>query len=104
MVDFVRVASAGEIGEGEIKAYEVADTWVAVARSEGTLYAFEDECTHAHCPLSRGFVEGRQIECDCHGAMFDLRSGEVTKPPASEPITIYDVKEDGGDVLVAVTP
>jgi 3-phenylpropionate/trans-cinnamate dioxygenase ferredoxin subunit len=104
MVDVVRVASAGEIGEGEVKAYQVGDTWVGVTRSEGTLYAFEDECTHAHCPLSRGLVERGQIECDCHGALFDLRTGAVTKPPATKPITIYEVKQDGGDVLVAVNP
>lgn len=102
MTDFVRVATTAEIGEGDIQAYNVAGTWVAVARSEGQLHAFADECTHAECPLSRGFVEDGQVECDCHGAMFDLSSGAVTKPPATEPIAIYEVQEDGPDVLVAV--
>lgn len=102
MSAYTRVAGAAGIAEGEIKAFEVNGTWVGVTRAEGQLYAFRDECTHAECPLSRGFVEGTEIECDCHGATFDLRTGAVVKPPASEPIPVYPVTEDGNDLLVGL--
>jgi 3-phenylpropionate/trans-cinnamate dioxygenase ferredoxin subunit len=102
MSDFVKVATVWDIAEGEARAFQVGQEWVGVARSDGRLYAFRDECSHAECPLSRGLVEDGQIECECHGAMFDLRTGEATKPPAVRPVPVYEVREEQGDVLVAV--
>ena len=40
--------------EGEMVTTEVDGTVVAVARVDGALYAFADECTHAACSLSDG--------------------------------------------------
>lgn len=99
-----RVGAAEKIAEGEVQAYELDGTWVAVARSEGSLYAFLDECTHAECPLSKGIVEDGQIECDCHGAMFELRTGAVTRAPATRPIPVYPVDVDGGEIVVTLQP
>jgi 3-phenylpropionate/trans-cinnamate dioxygenase ferredoxin subunit len=97
-----RVGAAEGIAEGEVRAYELDGTWVAVVRSEGSLHAFLDECTHGECPLSKGSVEDGQIECDCHGAMFDVRTGAVTRPPATRPIPVYPVHVDGGEIVVTL--
>lgn len=102
MTDAVRVMRDEDLAEGDVTAFDLDGTWVAVARSQGEVHAFLDECTHAECPLSKGLVEDGQIECDCHGAMFDLRTGGVTRPPATRPIPVYPVTVEGGDTLVAV--
>lgn len=102
MDGYLRVAGSDEIPEGEARSFEVGGTFIAVARTGRGLYAFDDECTHDECPLSFGFIKEREIECDCHGAMFDMATGEVTKPPAVTPIRVYPVREDGGEVLVQV--
>jgi 3-phenylpropionate/trans-cinnamate dioxygenase ferredoxin subunit len=47
-------------------------------------------------------VEGCEIECWLHGSRFDLRTGKPTSLPATEPVPIYPVKVEGGDVLVDV--
>ncbi len=46
---------------------------VAVARAGGRLYAFDDTCTHEECPLSDGRLTADEVECPCHGSIFDLR-------------------------------
>lgn len=103
MVDRYQAGHDEDFAEGQVRSFDVDGTWIAVARSGGRLYAFDDECTHEECPLSLGIVEDDQIECDCHGAMFDLRTGAVTSPPATEPITVYPVEIDGVDVVVRLT-
>ena len=75
---------------------------VAVVRDGEDWYAVYDECSHAAIALSEGDVEGDQIECWLHGSRFDLRTGKPTGLPATEPVAIYPVKVEGGDVLVDV--
>jgi len=65
---------------------------VAVFNVGGQFYAVEDVCTHDGGTLADGEVEGYEIECPRHGARFDLRTGQVTAPPAYEAITTYAVR------------
>ena len=62
-MSWTRVASADQVDEGDIKAFYLGDLRLAVARSEGALYAFEDVCTHKQCSLSDGDVEGVSLMC-----------------------------------------
>jgi 3-phenylpropionate/trans-cinnamate dioxygenase ferredoxin component len=79
---------------------------LAVVRFEGEVYAIEDLCSHAEVPLSEGDVEefrgAPTIECYLHGSCFDLRTGEPTNLPATEPVPVYPVRVEGDDVLVDV--
>ena len=56
---------------------------VAVARAGGRLYAFDDTCTHEECPLSDGRLTADEVECPCHGSIFDLRTGEARDRPGA---------------------
>lgn len=98
----VRITDAPSVEEGDVVALEVEGVMVAVARSDGQLYAFQDACTHKECPLSTGFVDGTDIECECHGGMFDMRTGEPTRSPAYHPIRVFNVEEEGGDLVIEV--
>ncbi len=100
MAEPVRVASVDDIADGDIQSFQVEDVPVAVANAGGTLYAFHDDCSHQHCPLSDGDVEGDRVVCPCHGSAFDLRTGEVLNPPAAAPIAVYGLRIEGDDVLV----
>lgn len=100
MSEPVRVASVGDIPDGEIRTFEVGGVPVAVANAGGSLYAFHDDCSHQHCPLSDGDLEGDRVVCPCHGSAFDLRTGDVLNPPAATPIAVYTLRLDGDDVLV----
>ncbi|MGA9935115.1 MAG: Rieske 2Fe-2S domain-containing protein [Nitrososphaeraceae archaeon] len=41
-----------------------------------------------------------EVECPWHGSKFDVRTGEVMSPPASEPEPTYQVKVDGNSILI----
>jgi 3-phenylpropionate/trans-cinnamate dioxygenase ferredoxin subunit len=79
---------------------------VALVRTDDSVFAVSDVCSHAEVSLSEGEVTGCTIECWLHGSRFDLRTGEPSGPPAFEPITTFPVQIEGqGDeavVLVAV--
>ena len=103
MAEFVMVGRAEEIGEGEAKAFPVGGSEIAVSRSNGTLYAFSDICTHRACNLSMGGdVDGTTITCECHGSTFDMATGAVLDGPATEPIATFPVREEGGELQVQV--
>ena len=42
------------------------------------------------------------IECPCHGSQFDITSGEVVNGPAAEPIDVFEVHEEDGQLLVSM--
>jgi nitrite reductase/ring-hydroxylating ferredoxin subunit len=102
MADFVTVGDASEVPEGEVKAFDVNGAEVAVARVGGSLYAFSDICTHRQCNLSMGELDGLDIECECHGSMFDIRTGEVHNPPATERLETFEARETDGQIQIGV--
>ncbi len=42
------------------------------------------------------------IECPLHGSVFDVHTGEVLNPPASQPVRTYPVEIEAGFVKVCV--
>jgi 3-phenylpropionate/trans-cinnamate dioxygenase ferredoxin component len=101
MAEFVTVGEASEVPDGEIKAFDVNGAEIAVARVQGALYAFSDICTHRHCNLATGGeLDGYDIECECHGSMFDIRTGEVHNPPATEPLETFPAQEVDGQIQI----
>jgi 3-phenylpropionate/trans-cinnamate dioxygenase ferredoxin component len=103
MAEFLRVGSLAEIPQGEIRAYDVAGSRVAVLHLDGQVLAFGDECTHRGCSLSEGEADPEGIvTCPCHGSRFDAETGEPTEGPADEPLPVYPARVDDGWVEVAV--
>ncbi len=100
MAKFVKVGRADEIGPGEKKIYEVDGILVVVINLDGEYYCVEDVCTHDGGPLGEGRLDGDQIICPRHGARFDVRTGDALTLPAFEPVPIYQVKVENGDLLV----
>ena len=44
------------------------------------------------CPLSGGLLTGTTITCQCHGSRFDIPTGAVISGPATEALTVYEVR------------
>jgi nitrite reductase/ring-hydroxylating ferredoxin subunit len=102
MGEFVKVANVDDIPSGEAMQVEVGGQPCALVRADGQVFCVHDICTHEHAHLSEGFVEGFEIECPLHGSIFDVRTGEVKSLPATEDLKTFNVKVEGGDVLVEV--
>jgi nitrite reductase/ring-hydroxylating ferredoxin subunit len=102
MPEFVTVAKADEIAEGEVRAFDANGEAVAVANIGGTYFAFGDTCTHRQCSLAEGELEDTTIVCPCHGSEFDIRTGEVVNPPARDPVPHYETKVEDGQIQIAI--
>jgi len=59
---------------------------------------------HAEASIAEGEIwpEECEIECPKHGSAFSLVTGEPVTLPATQPVPVYAVRVDGGDVLVEV--
>jgi nitrite reductase/ring-hydroxylating ferredoxin subunit len=98
-----RVISVDELPMGQLRCLLVGGLPICLAHAEdGNFYAVDDLCSHEHARLSDGWVGGTEIECPRHNAMFDLRTGEPTSLPATDPIRTYPVAVRGDDVFVAL--
>jgi glycine betaine catabolism B len=101
--DFVKVANTKDIQPSQMKEVEVNGENICVANVEGKYYAIGSICTHEGGPLADGTLEGYEVECPWHNSKFDVRTGEVTSPPASEPEPAYEVKVDGNNNILIKT-
>jgi 3-phenylpropionate/trans-cinnamate dioxygenase ferredoxin subunit len=101
----IRICAAGDVPKGTTIRAEVDGTEIAVVHADDdNFYAVYDECSHAAVPLSEGEVDGCTLECWLHGSRFDLRTGEPSGLPATEPVPVYPVEVRDGDVFVSLTP
>ncbi|MGH2705068.1 MAG: non-heme iron oxygenase ferredoxin subunit [Actinomycetota bacterium] len=97
---WVRVASADDLKPGHIAQVFVDEEPVALACVDGEFLATHDICSHEYAEMHDGWIEGDEIECPLHGSRFSMRTGQVRNLPATQPIDVYEVKVDGGDVYV----
>ncbi len=102
MARFVTVARASDLEDGDMQAFELEGTRVAIANVGGAFYAFEDTCTHLRCPLSQGDLEETTVTCPCHFSQFDVTTGDVMTPPALEPVRTYRTRLEGDALQVEV--
>jgi 3-phenylpropionate/trans-cinnamate dioxygenase ferredoxin subunit len=94
-VTFESICRLGELSEGKPAKFDVAGKSVSVVLVAGVVHAVDDTCSHAEVSLSEGEVDDCTIECWLHGSRFDLRSGAPTGLPATKPIAVYQVRQDG---------
>ena len=99
---WVRVAGRGDLAAGEVIGVEAGGHSIAIYDCDGTLYATDNICTHAYACLSDGWLDGETIECPLHAARFDVRTGAVLDPPATEDLKTYPVRVTGADIEVAL--
>ena len=91
-----------ELTSGEARRFEVGRHQLCVVRIGDDVYAIGDRCSHADYSLSEGeiYADEREIECWKHGSMFSLETGEPLTLPATQPVPVYAVRVDGGEVKV----
>ncbi len=84
------------VGGGKIFA---ADKVVVTQPTEGDFKAFSALCTHQGCVVSK--IEGKDIDCTCHGSKFSITDGSVVNGPAKKPLESLQVTVTGDDLTVA---
>jgi 3-phenylpropionate/trans-cinnamate dioxygenase ferredoxin subunit len=96
MGDWTRVALVSEFPPGTRRVVELDDESIIVFNLDGVFHAIEDVCTHDRGELAGGELVGCNIICPRHGASFDIRTGEVTAPPAYEPVAHLPTRINDG--------
>ena len=102
--DAVFVCHRADLEPGQVKAFDVDGTRIAVARIGDEFFAIDDTCSHEDYSLSQGevWVDECELECPQHGSTFDLRTGAPCSLPATKPVAVYQVVLSGDDVSVRV--
>lgn len=70
------------VGEAKIGVYEV----------DGTLHAIEDVCPHAYALLTQGFVDGCEVECPLHNAVFDVTTGKHLRGEPCRDVRTFPIR------------
>ena len=80
---------------------EVVDRKVVyLVKTGNEVRALDSTCTHLGC-RTRFNPESKQIECPCHGGVYDV-SGNVISGPPPQPLRAMTTRIESGKVMVQV--
>ena len=102
MAGFAKIAKSDDIQPGQARMFEVGGKRIALFNVDGLFHAIDDTCTHRGGPLSEGELNGKEVTCPWHGAVFDVTTGQVLRPPATKGISSYRIRVEGEDVEVEI--
>ena len=98
-----KVGSYSDLANDQISAVSVDGVKVALYKIKDDVFATNEMCSHDECSLEDfGKIRGEEVECTCHGAMFRIKTGEVTRGPATSPLKTYPVKIVDGEIWIEV--
>jgi len=100
---WVRAAGRGDLAEGEVLGVELAGRSIALYAADTGIFATDNICTHAYACLSDGWLDGEVIECPLHAARFDIRTGKVLDPPATEDLKTYPARVVGEEIQIRLS-
>jgi 3-phenylpropionate/trans-cinnamate dioxygenase ferredoxin subunit len=101
-VEYVAVAPVEELPNGERLFVEIDEQPIVVFNIAGGYFAIADVCSHDDGTVGDGDLDGYDIKCPRHGAMFDVRTGRVLSLPAIVDIPAYPVRVEDGQIEVGV--
>lgn len=76
---------------------------IAVYRDADTLHAISGVCAHQGGPLGEGKIVGGCVTCPWHGYQYRAHDG-CSPPPYTEKIETYQLRVEGGRVLLNPLP
>lgn len=97
---FTRVGSVQDIPEGGGRCFDVGGKKIAVFRKGAECFAIDDACTHMGASLAEGELEGDNVVCPWHAALFSLRTGADAGPPAIGGVKAYACRVGNGGIEV----
>ena len=101
MTDYVDVAAADEVPDGDVIGRSLNGREIALYRLGDEVLATDATCTHGNASLCGGFVEpDGSIECPLHQGRFDVRTGKALCAPLTQDLVVHAVRVEGGRLLV----
>jgi nitrite reductase/ring-hydroxylating ferredoxin subunit len=100
---FTKVANLKDFQEGSLMKVEIKGKSIVLAMVNGQIHAMNSVCSHQGGPLEEGTLEGYDITCPLHYAVFDIRNGKVSDSTVwATDLESYEVKQDNktGDLFL----
>jgi nitrite reductase/ring-hydroxylating ferredoxin subunit len=101
--DYVAVAAADELWDGEMESYDIDGAEILLVRLAGQYHAYDGSCPHQGQPLVEGDLDGVILTCAAHEWMFDVSTGQGVNP-RTVTLARHDVRIAEGAVLVSREP
>lgn len=96
--------AAAELQQDQAVRVVLGGIPIAIVKdAQGDIHAIGDTCSHGAVSLSEGFVEGDTLECWAHGSAFSLQTGIPQNLPAYEPVPVFIVEIEDGNVYIDPT-
>ncbi|MEX0763373.1 MAG: non-heme iron oxygenase ferredoxin subunit [Dehalococcoidia bacterium] len=99
---FVKAAKTGDVAPGEVFVIDIDKRQIAICNVDGRFYAIEDVCTHDGSSFDETQLDGEEIMCPRHGAVFNVTDGSVVSMPAVTPVKTYPVRVVGDMIEIEV--
>jgi len=91
--DLIRGIALSELTDGKPLVGHVGEEEVLLVRRGAEVFAVGAHCTHYHGPLIEGLLVGDTLRCPWHHACFDLKNGQVLRPPALSGLSNWVVEQ-----------
>jgi nitrite reductase/ring-hydroxylating ferredoxin subunit len=98
----IELCRVEDVGVGEARRIGAAGLTLAVYNLDGEFCVTDDACTHGPGSLSEGFIDGDLVECNFHQGVFNIRTGEVVRPPCMVAVKTYKTVVEDGLVYIEV--
>nr|MDQ3969019.1 Rieske 2Fe-2S domain-containing protein [Thermoproteota archaeon] len=104
MLTFQKAANRKDLKEGSLLRVDVKGKPIVLAMVQAKVYAMDAVCSHEGGPLEDGSLEGYELKCPWHYALFDIRNAKVSEQTVwATDLQSYPVKVDeaSGDIMVS---
>lgn len=103
MDDWVEACKVGDVDEEDVIRFDHGAWTFAIYRSpDNEYFATDGLCTHEKVHLADGLVMDDLIECPKHNGRFSYKTGEAKGAPVCIDLRTYEVRVEGGKVLVKI--
>jgi arsenite oxidase small subunit len=95
------IGRASELPIGGVKLFSYPtenDPAILVRKTDGSLAAFSQKCTHLSCAVYYA-AENNRLECPCHEGYFSIEDGRVLQGPPPRPLPRIAVEERNGQLI-----
>jgi nitrite reductase/ring-hydroxylating ferredoxin subunit len=103
MPEFMKATTIDKIPKAKMIKVKIKGFELLLANVNGKIYAIDNICSHEECGLNEGNLDGYIVTCPCHGAKYDIRTGNGQKDTSwGSGQDSFKVKTEGKNVLVEV--
>jgi ferredoxin-NADP reductase/nitrite reductase/ring-hydroxylating ferredoxin subunit len=104
--EYQKVANKKDFqGDNRLVRVDLTGKPIVLSKVNGKVYAMDAVCSHEGGPLEEGTLEGYELKCPWHYAIFDVRNAKVSEQTVwATDLQSYPVNVDEatGDIMVSL--